>query len=169
MKILKNKIKGSFTIIPNIVKDNRGFFVRLMCSKVLKKHIKQFKIVQSNSSFSVKKGTIRGLHYQVKPFEEAKLIHCIAGSIYDVIIDLRKKSPTYLKWEPFVLSKKNKRLLFIPRGCAHGFLTTADNTAVIYYVNNFYNPKYEKVIKYNDKKFNIKWPISIKRASKKDT
>jgi len=169
MKILKNKIKGSFTIIPNIVKDNRGFFVRLMCSKVLKKYIKQFKIVQSNSSFSIKKGTIRGLHYQVKPFEEAKLIHCIAGSIYDVIIDLRKKSPTYLKWESFVLSKKNKRLLFIPRGCAHGFLTTADNTAVIYYVNNFYNPKYEKVIKYNDKKFNIKWPISIKRASKKDT
>jgi dTDP-4-dehydrorhamnose 3,5-epimerase len=169
MKILKNKIKGSFTIIPNIVKDNRGFFARLMCSKVLKKHIKQFKIVQCNSSFSVKKGTIRGLHYQTKPFEEAKLIHCIAGSIYDVIIDLRKKSPTYLKWESFVLSKKNKRLLFIPRGCAHGFLTTADNTAVIYYVNNFYNPKYEKVIKYNDKKFNIKWPISIKRASKKDT
>ncbi len=165
MKIYKNKIKGSFTIYPDVIKDVRGYFTRIFCSKEIKK---KFKIVQSNSSFSKKKGTMRGLHYQTKPFEEAKLVHCVSGSIYDVIIDLRKKSPTYLKWESFEISSKNKNLLFIPKGCAHGFLTTANNTCVIYHIDNFYNPKYEKVIKYNDKKFNIKWPIPIKTVSKKD-
>ena len=168
MKIYKNKIKGSFTIVPTVVKDNRGFFTRIMCSKELKKNIKKFKFVQSNHSFSKNKGTLRGLHYQVKSFAEAKLIHCIAGSIYDVIIDLRKKSSTYLKWESFLLTKKNKKLLYVPKGCAHGFLTLTNNTAVIYYVDNFYNPNYEKVIKNIDKKFKIKWPIAIKSVSKKD-
>ena len=165
MKIYKNKIKGSFTIYPDVIKDARGYFTRIFCSKEIKK---KFKIVQSNSSFSKKKGTMRGLHYQTKPFEEAKLVHCVSGSIYDVIIDLRKKSPTYLKWESFEISSKNKNLLFIPKGCAHGFLTTANNTCVIYHIDNFYNSKYEKVIKYNDKKFKIKWPIPIKTVSKKD-
>ena len=105
---------------------------------------------------------------QIKPFDESKLIHCISGSIFDVIIDLRKNSPTYLKWESFSLSSKNKKLLFIPKGCAHGFLTTADNTGVVYYVDNFYSPRHEKVIKYNDERFNIQWPISIRKVSKKD-
>ena len=91
-----------------MIKDVRGYFTRIFCSKEIKK---KFKIVQSNSSFSKKKGTMRGLHYQTKPFEEAKLIHCVSGSIYDVIIDLRKKSPTYLKWESFEISSKNKNLL----------------------------------------------------------
>ena len=108
------------------------------------------------------------MHYQTKPFDESKLIHCYSGSIFDVIIDLRKNSSTYLKWESFLLTAKNKKLLFIPKGCAHGYLTTSDNTGVIYYVDNFYNPSYENVIKYNDKRFNIKWPIAIKRISKKD-
>ena len=135
MKIYKNKIKGSFTIYPDVIKDARGYFTRIFCSKEIKK---KFKIVQSNSSFSKKKGTMRGLHYQTKPFEEAKLVHCVSGSIYDVIIDLRKKSPTYLKWESFEISSKNKNLLFIPKGCAHGFLTTANNTCVIYHIDNFY-------------------------------
>ena len=169
MKILNNKIYGSFTVLPNIKKDKRGYFTRIICLKEFKKKFDNFKIVQSNSSFSHKKGTMRGIHYQKKPFEEAKLIQCISGSIFDVIIDLRKNSPTYLKWESFVISKKNKNLLYIPKGCAHGFLTTAKNTGVIYYVDNFYNPIYEKVIKYNDTKFKIKWPIPIKNVSKKDS
>ena len=168
MKILKNKIKGSYTIIPNVIKDKRGYFARIFCSNETKKYLKKFTIVQNNSSFSKKKGTLRGLHYQIKPFDESKLIHCISGSIFDVIIDLRKNSPTYLKWESFSLSSKNKKLLFIPKGCAHGFLTTADNTGVVYYVDNFYSPRHEKVIKYNDERFNIQWPISIRKVSKKD-
>ena len=168
MKILKNKIKGSFTIMPNIIRDNRGYFARIFCSNETKKTFKKFTIVQNNRTFSKKKGTLRGLHYQTKPFDESKLIHCYSGSIFDVIIDLRKNSSTYLKWESFLLTAKNNKLLFIPKGCAHGYLTTSDNTGVIYYVDNFYNPNYEKVIKYNDKRFNIKWPIAIKRISKKD-
>ena len=169
MKISKNKIKGSFTIIPDIIKDKRGFFTRIFCVNETKETLKKFKIVQSNSSFSKHKGTLRGLHYQTKPFEEAKLIHCVEGSIFDVIVDLRKKSPTYLKWESFLLSSKNKKLIYVPKGCAHGFLTTSKNTSVVYYVDNFYKPSYEKIINYKDKRFNIKWPIPIKNVSKKDT
>ena len=169
MKIIKNKINNSITIIPSASKDERGFFSRIICHKELKPFIKTLKFVQTNYSFSKKQGTLRGLHYQIKPFEEAKLVHCISGSIFDVVIDLRKNSSTYLSYESHFLSKRNKKLVYIPRGCAHGFLTMSNNTIIIYHVDNYHNQKYEKIIKYYNKKFKIKWPIPIKEVSKKDS
>ena len=159
--IVRSKIKGVKIIINKCFFDNRGYFKELLKEKDLNK---KFPFVVMSYS---KKNVIRGMHLQTKN-SQGKFVSVLKGKIFDVIIDLRKKSPTYLKWESFEISSKNKNLLFIPKGCAHGFLTTANNTCVIYHIDNFYNPKYEKVIKYNDKKFNIKWPIPIKTVSKKD-
>ena len=119
-------------------------------------------------AYSKKKGTLRGLHYQTKPYQEAKLIRCTQGAIYDVIIDVRKNSPTYKKWFGVELSCKNYKILFLSEGFAHGFLTLEDNTEVSYQVSAFYNFDSERIIRYNDPAFNIKWPIEVTVLSEKD-
>jgi dTDP-4-dehydrorhamnose 3,5-epimerase len=129
-------------------------------------HDKEF--VQFNHSATNKKGTIRGMHYQLPPFSEIKLIRCISGSVYDVIIDLRKDSPTFLKYAAVELSERNMLSLYIPQGFAHGFQTLEDNAQLIYHHTDFYTPGYEAGIRYNDPSVGISWPLPVSVITEKD-
>lgn len=168
MKFKKTKINGCYEIEPKLIGDKRGFFYRTLCVNELKKIYLNKPIVQINTSFSSQKGTLRGMHYQSSPFSEDKIITCLQGEIFDVVLDLRKKSKTFKKWIGRKLNDKNRKMLVVPRGCAHGFLTLKKNTLVTYYVTNFYNSKKEGGVRYNDKCFKINWPQKIRNISKKD-
>lgn len=125
--------------------------------------------IQDNHSYSANKGVIRGMHYQLNPKSQAKLVRVIAGEIYDVVVDIRKGSPTYGQWEGFILSAQNKRQLLVPRGCAHGYCTMTPNTEVLYKVDELYSPAHERGIKWNDPKLDIKWPTRNPVLSDKDS
>ena len=168
MKIITTKIDGCYELLPQKLGDNRGFFSRLYCEEILKKINLKKKIVQVNTSFSKDAGTLRGMHYQKFPFQEDKIVFCVSGVIYDVVLDLRKNSKTFGKWISKYLDDKKNNALLIPQGCAHGFLTIKKNTKTLYFVTNFYNGKFEKGVRYDDPKFAIKWPKKIKNISKKD-
>jgi dTDP-4-dehydrorhamnose 3,5-epimerase len=150
------------------LEDERGFFARSFCQKEFEEHGLNPCIVQCNISYNKKKGTLRGMHYQVAPHEEAKIVSCIRGAIYDVIIDLRPNSSTYCQWFAMELSSENYKMLYIPEGFAHGFQTLEYNTTVFYQIAEFYHPKSAKGIRWNDSAFQIKWPISDWIISKKD-
>lgn len=160
MIFTETKLKGSYIIDIEPIEDERGFFARTWCHKEFDKVNLNFNIVQCNTSNNKKKGTIRGMHYQVSPFEEAKLVQCTRGAIYDVIIDLRPNSNTFLNWIAVELTHKNKRMLYIPEGFAHGFQTLEDDSDVFYQMGELYHPECARGIKWNDKKFNIEWPIT---------
>ena len=162
-------IRGVFTIEIEKKTDDRGFFARSWCKKEFEKQDLNPRIVQVNMSFNKKKGTLRGMHYQATPYEEVKIIRCIRGAIYDVIVDLRVQSPTHKKWFGVELTKDNYKMLYVPVGCAHGFQTLKDNTEVFYQVSQYYSPKHERGVRWNDPAFNIKWPEAQKRIiSQKD-
>lgn len=158
MHFNETRLKGSFVIELEKIKDDRGFFSRAWCQKEFLSHGLNHKIVQCNLSFNAIKGTLRGIHYQIEPYAEAKIIRCTSGKIYDVIVDLRPKSSTYLQWLGFELSAENRKMLYIPEDFAHGYLTLADNTEVFYQVSQFYSPGSESGIRWNDPLINIKWP-----------
>ena len=167
---IETALKGVFLIDVFKITDERGFFCRCWCQREFEDQGLNFKIVQSNVSYNYKKGTIRGLHYQAHPHEEDKLIRCISGSMYDVILDLRPTSPTFGGWVGVELSGKNMRMVFVPKGCAHGYETLEDNTEVFYHVSSEYCPEYERGIRWNDPMFRIKWPIDPPvYISEKDT
>lgn len=148
--------------------DERGFFARVWDTKIFQDSEMSPNTVQCNISYTKVKGSIRGLHYQKKPFEESKLIRCTKGKILDVVIDLRPSSKTYKKYEGFELSENNHKMVYVPEGFAHGFQTLEDNTEVFYQVSQFYSPDYENGIRWNDPTFNIKWPIKVTEISQKD-
>ena len=148
--------------------DHRGFFARSWDTEEFKKHNLNHKLVQCNISVTKKAGTLRGMHYQTKPYEESKLIRCTKGEIYDVIIDLRPNSKTFKKWFGIMLSEKNYKMIYVPEGFAHGFQSMADNSEIIYQVSEFYTPGHELGIHWNDSTFNIKWPIKEKIITEKD-
>ncbi len=164
----ETKLKNAFIIEIEQLDDERGFFARAWDNKKFEEHGLNSKLVQSNISFTKKKGTIRGMHYQVPPYTEAKLIRCTRGKIYDVIIDLRTKSKTFTKWMSVELSGINHRMIYVPEGFAHGFQTLEDNTEVFYQVTKEYNPNYEGGLRWDDPVFGIKWPLGKKIISKKD-
>jgi len=168
MTFAPTKLNGSYTIELSPFSDSRGWFARTYCKNEFQQigHDKEW--VQLNHSITFEKGSIRGMHYQVKPFREIKMVRCIAGLVYDVIIDLRKSSPTFLQWFGTELSAKNKRMLYIPEGFAHGFQTLSDNSELIYHHTEFYNPKAEAGVKYNDPLVNIQWPLAIIEISERD-
>jgi dTDP-4-dehydrorhamnose 3,5-epimerase len=168
MKFKKARLKGIYIIESEFLKDKRGYFARTFCCKEFKEHALNFKYVQCNVSFNKRKGTVRGLHFQRKPYEEAKLVSCIKGSIYDVVVDLRSKSATYLEWYGIELNAKNNKILYIPKGFAHGFQTLEDNTTIYYQMSEFYQPKSSMGLRWNDPKIGIKWPLKKKMISKKD-
>jgi dTDP-4-dehydrorhamnose 3,5-epimerase len=153
----ETKLKGAFIIELEKIKDERGFFARSWCANEFKSRGLDSFFVQSNISFNKKKDTIRGMHYQIAPFEETKLIRCNKGAIYDVIIDLRPDSATYKQWIAVELTEYNYRILYVPKGFAHGYQTLVDNTEVFYQVSQFYSPEHERGIRWNDPAFNIKW------------
>ena len=148
--------------------DERGFFARVWDSKKFLENNLNPNIVQCNISHSKLKGTIRGLHYQKNPFEENKLIRCTKGKIFDVLLDLRPKSKTFKKYEGFVLSEDNHKMVYVPEGFAHGFQTLENNTEVFYQVSQFYTPNSENGIRWNDPAFKIKWPLDVTEISQKD-
>lgn len=168
MKFSETPLKGAFVIDLEKREDERGFFARAWCQKEFESHGFYRLPVQANMSYNKKAGTIRGMHYQAAPHQESKLIRCINGAIYDVIIDLRKDSPTYKQWFGIELNAQNRTLLFVPEDFAHGFLALKDNSEVLYQVSEFYNFESERIIRYNDPTFNIKWPIDVSVVSEKD-
>ena len=158
MKVISTKIPDVKVIIPDIFEDNRGYFFESFNQKNFNQAIgSKITFVQDNESRS-KKGVLRGMHYQKQPFSQSKLIHVNQGEIFDVALDIRINSPSYGEWVSEILSADNKKQLWIPEGFAHGFLALSDEVKVMYKTTHFYSKNHEKTIKYNNKKFNIKWP-----------
>ena len=168
MEFIQTCLKGAYIIKPKVFQDERGFFLESYSEKVFQENGIDVKFVQDNHSLSVKKGVLRGLHFQLPPNEQAKLVRVTHGKVYDVIVDIRKNSPTYGKWEGVELSAENFEMLFVPRGLAHAFLTLEDNTEFMYKVDNFYAPKSDSGIIWNDPDLNIDWPIKKPILSEKD-
>ena len=154
----ETSLKDAFIIEPERIEDERGFFARAWCKKEFEAHGLNPCVVQINLSFSKKRSTLRGMHYQGVPHQEAKLFRCIRGAIYDVIIDLRPASPTYLKWIGVELTADNRKMLYVPEGFAHGYQTLVDNTEVLYPVSQFHSPESERGVRWNDPTFGIEWP-----------
>lgn len=168
MIFFKTKFPGALIIEPEKIKDERGFFARIWCSREIESEGMNPHIVQCNISFNHKRGTIRGLHYQKYPHAEAKIARCTMGAIYDVIIDLRPESPTYLQWQAEELTCENRRMMFIPEGFAHGFQTLVDNTEVFYQMSEYYFANSASGIRWNDPAINIYWPLPVSIISEKD-
>lgn len=168
MKFKETKLKGAYVIEIQQLLDDRGFFGRSWCANELNEIGLKTNIAQANTSFSKKKGTLRGMHYQNDPYQETKLIRCTRGSIYDVIIDLRPESLTYKQWFGVELTQDNYKMLYVPEDFAHGFITLEDNCEVNYLVTQFYTPGAEAGIRWNDGQFNIQWPLNPVLISDKD-
>ena len=168
MIFTETKLKGAFEIEIKKLEDERGFFGRSWCANEMKEHGLKANICQANTSLSKFKGTLRGMHYQLDPYQETKLIRCTHGRIYDVIIDLRPDSPTFKEWFGVELSRDNYKMLYVPEDFAHGFITLEDDVEVTYLVTQFYTPGAEAGIRWNDPGFNIEWPIKPEVFSEKD-
>jgi len=164
----KTNLEGAFIIESEKIEDARGFFVNLWNKDDAKKNSLETELTESNVAFNKKKGTIRGFHYQLSPFEGAKLIRCTKGSIFDITLDLRPNSKTFKKWISVELSETNYKLNYIPAGCAHAYQTLEDNSEVVYLMTQQYMPEYESGIQFSDPTFNVKWPLEPTEISKKD-
>ena len=168
MKKIATAVDGVFILEPAVFGDKRGWFMESWNRAAMEKEGLFYEFVQDNHSFSAKKGTLRGLHFQRGEWAQAKLVRCARGAVYDVAVDLRKDSPTYLKWVGVELSAENFRQLLIPRGCAHGFLTLTDDVEFLYKADNFYNKASEGGIRWNDPVFAIDWKTEDPVVSDKD-
>lgn len=168
MEFIESSLKGAYIIKPKIFRDERGFFLESYSKKIFAENGIDAEFVQDNHSFSKNKGVLRGFHFQLPPFEQAKLVRVTKGSVYDVIVDIRKNSPTYGKWEGFALDAQNLEMLFIPRGFAHAFVTLENGTEFMYKMDNFYAPDHDSGIIWNDPDFAIDWPVKNPILSEKD-
>ena len=168
MKFIETELKGIFLIEIEKYEDVRGFFARTFDKNEFKSNKMETKFTQFSISFNKKKGTIRGMHFQKRPYEEVKVIRCTKGKIFDVNIDLRPKSPTFKKWIGIELSDLDHKMLYIPKGFAHGFQTLKDNTEIFYQISRDYKPEYSDGVRWNDKTFGIKWPLKPTIMSKAD-
>jgi dTDP-4-dehydrorhamnose 3,5-epimerase len=168
MTIIKTEIEGLLIIEPKVFSDERGWFSESYNEKAFIEKGIHVQFRQDNHSLSRQKGVLRGLHFQNEPQSQMKLVRCIRGKIWDVAVDLRKSSPTYLKWFGIELSEENHKMLLIPHGFAHGFVTLEENTEVQYKVDNFYNVSLDRSICYSDNQININWPIKELILSDKD-
>ena len=160
MKFQETKVKGAFVIEPEPFEDDRGYFNRAFCAREFEQAGLLTNIVQANMAGSRDKGTLRGMHYQVSPYEETKIFRCIKGAVFDVVLDVRPDSPSYGEWYGVELTPENRKMLYVPGGCAHGYLTLKDNTEVYYLVSEYYQPDAERGIRWNDPRFNIEWPLT---------
>lgn len=168
MRFRETRLPGVFEIYIEPHQDERGFFARSWCQKEFETNGLNPRLTQCNISCNTRKGTLRGMHYQMPPFAEAKLVRCTRGAIYDVALDLRPESPTYKDWIGLVLSGTNRQMLYIPEGCGHGFLTLEDDTEVFYQMSEFYNPGSARGVRWNDRAFGIIWPEKIEVISERD-
>lgn len=168
MKFIELSLNGAYLIQPKEFRDNRGVFSRLFCKRefALIGHKKE--VVQINHSVNFKAGTLRGMHFQKNPMAETKIVKCVKGSVFDVIVDLRQDSPTLLQWHAERLSVENMRMLYIPEGFAHGFQVLETNSELLYFHCEFYSPDSESAIRYDDPLVDIKWPMPISEISERD-
>ncbi|MGG1312876.1 MULTISPECIES: dTDP-4-dehydrorhamnose 3,5-epimerase [Cohnella] len=168
MKVTEAKLPGVLLIEPAVFGDHRGFFMESYNSQTFAKHGIHFNFIQDNHSLSAEAGVLRGLHYQLNPKAQTKLVRVVAGAIYDVVVDIRRGSPTFGQWQGFILSAANKRQLLVPQGFAHGFCTLVPQTEVLYKVDEYYSPEHDRGIAWNDPALGIDWPVTSPILSEKD-
>ena len=168
MKFILTKLKGLYAVELDYLTDKRGYFSRLVCQEEFKKIGLKKEIVQVNLSHTEKKGTVRGMHFQIVPKEETKIIYCLRGKAFDVAVDIRPDSSTYLDSFAVELSPRNKNMAYIPEGFAHGFQALEDETELIYFHTEYHNPEFERGLNCTDPKLKINWPLSILEISEKD-
>jgi dTDP-4-dehydrorhamnose 3,5-epimerase len=168
MNFIFTKLEGAWIVEPEPHKDSRGFFARTYCAQEFAERGLADRFVQCNTSWNAHKGTVRGLHYQLPPSSEVKLVRCTAGSLVDVIVDLRKNSPTYLQSFSVELTARNRLALYIPEMFGHGFQTLADDTEIFYQMSEFYAPKLGRGLRYDDPKLGIDWPLPVTAISDQD-
>lgn len=168
MIFTETSLPGAYVIEPELQQDERGVFARTFCSREFAEYGLNPNLVQCNISFNRNRGTLRGMHFQAPPHEEAKLVRCTLGAIYDVIVDIRPQSPTFRQWLGVELSAANRKMLYIPEGLAHGFLTLEDDTEVFYQMSEFYHPECARGIRWDDPVFGIRWPDAPRVISAKD-
>jgi dTDP-4-dehydrorhamnose 3,5-epimerase len=169
VKFIETRLPGAFIIEAELIEDQRGFFARTFCRREFEARGLNPNIVQCSISFNLKKGTLRGMHFQAAPYGEAKLVRCTMGAIYDVVIDLRADSPTFKEWTAIELTAENRRMLYVPEWFAHGFQTLKDNTEVLYHMSEFYRPDSTRGLRWNDPEFGIRWPVPVTVVSVKDS
>lgn len=169
MRFSETPLKGAYLIDLEKREDDRGFFARFFCEKEFGQNGLLTQFVQVNNSLSKQRGTMRGMHYQLPPCGEVKVVRCVSGSLFDVIVDLRPKSPTYKKWFGAELTAENRTMMYVPVGFAHGFLTTSDNAEALYLVGSFYAQDAERGLRYNDPAIGIEWPFEPLIVSAKDS
>lgn len=168
MIFTETKLSGSFTVEPEKIEDQRGFFARSWDQEIFEKRGLNTRILQCNISFNKRKGTLRGMHFQISPYEEAKLIRCTKGRAFEVMIDLRPNSKTFKQWLGIELSEDNYKMLYVPEGFALGFQTLDDNTELFYQMSQTYMPEYARGIRWDDEDFRISWPMKPTVISEKD-
>ena len=168
MIFTETPLPGAYLIDLEKRGDARGFFARAFCRNEFAAHGLESDFVQINNSLSVERGTLRGLHYQLAPAAEVKLVRCIAGALYDVILDLRPEMPSFGRWFGAELTAENRRMMYVPRGFAHGFLTLSEDCEALYLVSAFYMPELERGVRWNDPRFAIEWPSAPVVISDKD-
>jgi dTDP-4-dehydrorhamnose 3,5-epimerase len=164
----ETKLRGAFLIELEKHADERGFFARTFCQEAFEAHGLNSRVVQCNVSFNRRKGTLRGMHFQIAPFAEAKLVRCTLGSIHDVIIDLRPASPTFKQHFAVELSAENRKMLYIPEEFAHGFQTLKDDTEVFYQMSQSYSAEHARGVRWNDSAFGIDWPAGVRTIIERD-
>ncbi len=151
-------LAGAYVIVPEPLEDARGLFARTWCERELAARGLETRIAQCSTSFNKRKGTLRGMHYQIRPFAETKIVRCTRGSLFDVIVDLRPESPTFRQHFAAVLSADDRKMMYVPTGFAHGFQTLEDTTEVLYQISEFYSPDHARGVRWNDPAFGIRWP-----------
>ena len=168
MVFRETRLPGVFEIYLEPAPDKRGFFARTWCQTEFAAHKLSPRLAQCNMSFNTRKGTLRGIHFQVPPYAEAKLVRCTKGAIYDIVVDLRQGSPTFKGWIAAVLTAANRHTLYVPEGCGHGFLTLEDETEVFYQMSEFYNAESARGVRWDDPAFQIAWPERVEVISERD-
>jgi dTDP-4-dehydrorhamnose 3,5-epimerase len=169
MRFLATKLRGVFVIEPDRIEDERGFFARTFCREEFAARGLCAEFVQCSIAFNRREGTLRGMHWQAAPHEEAKLVRCTRGAIYDVALDLRPGSPTLRQWVAAELSAENRKALYIPPGVAHGLQTLVDDTEVFYQISEFYHPELQRGARWDDPAFGIRWPLPLSVISDRDS
>ncbi len=168
MRFVQSKLPDAWLIEPEPISDDRGYFMRSFCARAFAERGLETRFVQHSQSYSTRKGTLRGMHFQTAPHAEVKVVSCLAGTIYDVIVDLRPGSPTYRKWQAFELTAENQRQVYIPAGFAHGFQTLTEGAGVSYLISNFYEPSASTGVSYDDPALEIRWPLPVAAISDRD-
>jgi dTDP-4-dehydrorhamnose 3,5-epimerase len=168
MQFTETEIGGAFILDAEQIADERGFFARSWARDEFEAHGLNPHLAQCNLSYNHRKGTVRGMHWQAAPHAETKLVRCTQGGIYDVVVDLRADSPTYLRWIGAELTAENRRALYIPEGCGHGFQTLADGTEVLYMITEYYTPAAARGMRWNDPAITVTWPLAVTVISERD-